>query len=99
MCQIRSNHEYHFIIKQLAEQFEDWFKWLGENHEKCMMFSIPIEKQEKRLYNTNWTSLLEQDLWSLADNFAKGLHKGKCQDYKSNLDTWQLKMIYEHLFM
>ena len=51
------------------------------------MFSIRIEKQEKRLYNTNWTSLLVQDLWSLADNFAKGLHKGKCQDYKSNLDT------------
>ena len=51
------------------------------------MFSIPIEKQEKRLCNTNWTSLLVQDLWILANNFAKVLHKGKRQDYKSNLDT------------
>ena len=29
-----SNYDYHFIIKELAQQFKEQFKWLGENMEK-----------------------------------------------------------------
>ena len=33
-----STYDYHFIIKQSAEEFEGEFKWLGENTEKTYYF-------------------------------------------------------------
>ena len=36
---------YHFIIKELAEEFEGEFDCLGENTEKYITFSVPIEKE------------------------------------------------------
>ena len=41
-----SNYDYHFIIKQLAEEFEGQFDCPAENTEKYITFSVPIEKQE-----------------------------------------------------
>ena len=40
-----SKHDYHFIIKQLTEEFKDQFSCLGENNEKYITFSIPIKKE------------------------------------------------------
>ena len=40
-----SKYDYHFVIKQLAEVFEDQFECLGENTEKYISFSVPIEKE------------------------------------------------------
>ena len=40
-----STYDYHFIIKELAEEFERPFKCLGENTEKYIAFSVPIKKQ------------------------------------------------------
>ena len=34
----------HFIIKQLAKEFEVQFKCLGENTEKYITFSVPFKK-------------------------------------------------------
>ena len=39
-----SAYDYHFIIKELAEEFEGQFKCLGENTEKHITFSVPIKK-------------------------------------------------------
>ena len=50
-----SNHDYHFIIIELAKEFEGQFKCLGENIEKYITFSVPIKKEldnSKRI-NTN----------------------------------------------
>ena len=41
-----SNDDYHFIIKDLAEQFEKQFTCLGENTKKRITFSVPIEKMK-----------------------------------------------------
>ena len=38
-------YDYHFIIKQLAEEFKGQFECLGENTEKYITFSVPIEKE------------------------------------------------------
>ena len=43
-----SNYDYHFIIKELAEEFEGQFTCLGENTEKYISFSVPIEKEVKK---------------------------------------------------
>ena len=40
-----STYDYHFIIKDLAEEFEDQFECLRENTEKYITFSVPIKKE------------------------------------------------------
>ena len=66
----RSNHEYNFIIKELAEEFKKQFTCLGENTEKYITFTVPIEKElvkmEKKLqkiYLTYYNLLIVQNLW------------------------------------
>ena len=39
-----SKYDYHFIMKELAKEFEGQFECLGENTDKYKTFSIPIEK-------------------------------------------------------
>ena len=40
-----SNYDYHFIIKELANEFEWQFDYLEENTKKYKNFSVPIEKE------------------------------------------------------
>ena len=40
-----STYDYHFIIKQLAEDFKGQFECLGENTEKYLTFSIYNSKK------------------------------------------------------
>ena len=42
---IGSNYDYHFIIKRLAEELKKQFTSLGESTEKCITFTLPIEKE------------------------------------------------------
>ena len=42
---VGSTYDFHFIIKQLAKEFEGQFKYLGENTEKYITFSVPIKKE------------------------------------------------------
>ena len=39
------NYYYHFIIKELANEFEGKLEGLGESTEMYKSFSVPIEKQ------------------------------------------------------
>ena len=43
-----SNYDYHFMIKELANEFDGKFECLRENTEKYKKFSIPIEKEVKK---------------------------------------------------
>ena len=38
-------YEYHFLIKELAEEFDGNFECLGENMGKYITFSVPIKKR------------------------------------------------------
>ena len=40
-----STYVYHFIIKELAEEFEREFESLNENTEKHITFLVPIKKE------------------------------------------------------
>ena len=40
-----STNDYHFILKELAEEFEGEFECLGENTGKYITFSVPIKKE------------------------------------------------------
>ena len=38
-------YDYHFIIKELAGEFEGQFECFGENTEKYITFSVPVKKE------------------------------------------------------
>ena len=44
-----SNYDYHFILKELAEEFKKQVTCLGENTEKYITFIVPIEKKITRI--------------------------------------------------
>ena len=44
-----SNPEYYFIIKELAKEFKKQFTCLGENTEKRIIFSFPMQKKVTRI--------------------------------------------------
>ena len=48
-----SNYDYHFIIKELENEFEGKFEYLCENTENYKTFSIPIEKEVIEIDNGN----------------------------------------------
>ena len=52
-----SNYDYHFIIKELAEQFKKQFTCLGESNEKYINFTVPIEKEVARIDKTMITMI------------------------------------------
>ena len=41
----RSNCDYHFTVKELANKFNRQFECFGENTEKYNTFSVSIEKE------------------------------------------------------
>ena len=62
-----SDYDYHFIMKELAEEFKKQFTSLGKNTEKYITFTVPdlikMEKKLQNLYLTYYNLLVEQDLW------------------------------------
>ena len=40
-----STYDYHFIIEQLAEEFEGEFECFCQNTEKYITFSVPVKKE------------------------------------------------------
>ena len=44
-----SNYDYHFIIRKLADEFRKQFTCSGENTEKYIIFTVPIEKKVTRV--------------------------------------------------
>ena len=40
-----STCDYHFVIKQLAKEFDGQLECLGENTEKYITFSVPTKKE------------------------------------------------------
>ena len=89
-----SNYDYHFIIKELAEEFKNQFTCLGENTEKYIIFTVPIEKEVTRIdkngeeITKNICYILQffdsarfivSSLSNLVNNLSEGLHRIKCK--------------------
>ena len=101
-----STCDYHFIIKELAEEFEGEFECLGENTEKCIAFSVPIKKEitkKEKNGNDKITKIsykikfidsyrfMSTSLSNLISNLSEGLHNDRCIDCKSCLDYMTTK--------
>ena len=107
-----STYDYHFIIKQLAEEFEGKLECLGGNTEKYITFSVPIKKEitkkdkngndkiTKISYKTKFIDsyrFMSTSLSNLVSNLSEGLHNDRCIDCKSCLDYMTIKG--EQLFL
>ena len=82
-----SNYDYNLIIKELAKEFREQFECIGQNTEKYITFSVPIQQENAngktmtyKISFINSVRFMENSLQILADNLAKELHKGKCKD-------------------
>ena len=42
-----SNYDYHFIIRELTEEFKGHLEYLEQNSEKYITFSVPTEKENE----------------------------------------------------
>ena len=102
-----STYDYHFIIKELAKEFDGNFECLGENTEKYITFSVPIKKEIKNkdkiieiTYKIKFIdsfSFMSISLSKLVDKLSEGLHNNRCVDCKSCLDymtTKDAKLIF-----
>ena len=96
-----STYDYHFIIKELAEEFQGQFECLGENTEKYITFSVPIKKEIAKIdkdgndkimkisYKIKFIDsfrFMSSSLSNLVDNSSEELHSDKCIECKSCLD-------------
>ena len=87
----RSIYDYHFLINELGDEFQ--FTYLGENTEKYIIFTIPIEKEVTRIDKNgeiikNMSYILQfidsagfmsSSLSNLVDNLSEGIHGIKCE--------------------
>ena len=102
-----STYDYHFIIKNLAEEFEGEFECLGENTEKYITFSVPIKKEITKKEKTVKISykikfidsyrFMSTSLSKVVDNLSEDFHNDECKDCKSYLDymtTKEEKLIF-----
>ena len=94
-----STYDYHFIIKDLAEESEGQFECLSENTGKCITFSVPIKKQldngKTITYKIKFIDsfrFMSSSLLNLVDNLSEGLHSDKCIDCKSCLGYMIIKV-------
>ena len=94
-----STYDYHFIIKELAKEFNGNFECLGENSKKYITFSVPIKKEIRNknieiTYKIKFTDsyrFMSTSLSKIVDNLSEGIHNNKCLDCESCLDYIRTK--------
>ena len=88
-----STYDYHFVIKELANEFEGDFECLGESTEKYITFSVPLKKkiENKNIDITYKIKFIDcfrfmaTSLSKLVYNLTDNIHNDKCIKCKSNL--------------
>ena len=61
-----SKYDYHFIIKELAKEFQGPFEFVGENNEMYKSFSVPIKKGVIKTENDGekrWKNILQNKMY------------------------------------
>ena len=106
-----SNHDYHFIIKELAEELKKQFTCLGENTEKYITYTNPIEKEVTTIDKngkeiTNNISYILQfidsakfmasSLSNLVNDLSEGIHRIKCKHGYNDKKCETCEIKYKH---
>ena len=96
-----SKYDYHFIIKELVKEFYGNFECLGENTEKYITFSVPLNKEIKNknkiieiTYKIKFIDsyrFMSTSLSKPVGNLSEGIHNNRCVDCKSCLEYMKNK--------
>ena len=94
-----SKYDYHFITKELVNEFKGNFECLGENTEKYISFSVPLKKKledkdKEMIYKIKFIDsyrFMSTSLSKLVDNLSEGLYNNKCLNCESCLDYMKTK--------
>ena len=99
-----STYDYHFIIKELAKEFKGQFECLGENTEKYITFSVPIENAGNdgkpivcKIKFIDSFRFVSKSLSSLVNSLSDNVHNIRCRNFNSCLDYMKYddnKLIY-----
>ena len=96
-----SSYVGHFMIKELANEFDGGLECLGENTEKYISFSLKINKKirkkdedrNKKIVNIPYRlrfidsyRFMTASLSDLVDNLSNGLRSKKCTDFGLDLE-------------
>ena len=85
----RSNYDYDFIIKELAEEFKKQFTCLGENTDKIQFLQF-IDSPR----------FMASSLSNLVNNLSEGIHKIKCKyGHDKKCETCGIKYKYYDCFL
>ena len=79
-----STYDYHFIIKELAKEFEGNFECLLE-----ITYKIKFIDSYR---------FMSSSLSKLVDNLSEGIHNNKCSDCESSLDSIKIKKKWKITF-
>ena len=91
-------YDYHFIIKQLVEDFKGQFECLGQNTKIYITFSVPIKEDDnskKITYKLKFIDsyrFMQSKLPDLVDNLSE-ITKKNVWNAKKNVNFSDLKMI------
>ena len=95
-----SKYYYHFIIKELAEEFKGEFECLGENTDKHISFSVPIKKEhdnnETITYKIKFVDTCRLMPSKLSD-FVGNLSEINNKDCKTCIERENMKSEYEFI--
>ena len=94
-----STYDYHFIIKELVQEFEGNFECLDEDTEKCITFSVPLKNKIEnnnieityKIKFINSYRFISSSLSKLVDNLSEGINNNKCVNCNSCLDYIKIK--------
>ena len=94
---IRSNYDYHFIIKELAEEFKKQFICLWANTEKYTTFIVPIEKKVTRI-DKNGEELTKNLSYILQFIYSARFTSSSLSNLANNLSEriYGIKYKYKH---
>ena len=108
-----SNYDYHFVKKELEEELKK-DTCLGENTDKYIAFTVPIEKEVTRIdkngeQNAKNISYMLQfidnprfmtsSLSSLVNNLSEGIYRIKFEHDDKKCETWVIKCKYCGCFL
>ena len=98
-----STYDYHFIINKLAKEFEGKFECLGENAEKHITFSLPIDKGlgnntsiKYKIKFIDSFRFMSSRLSKLANDLSEIYSKG-CKGCKSVCDFIGINHLFFHM--
>ena len=94
-----STYDYHFIIKQLAEELEGEYKCLGQNIEKYITFSVPHNKENGKIIITYRLKFIDSSrfMWTSLSNLVDNLPEIYDKECRKWMERKKIRLNYEYI--